>query len=369
MRVLVLSITAGQVHNSTAKAICSYFSSIGIESRMLDTYAYLSKLLGDTVAKGYILSVEGARGAYSKVYRQLEKRRKNGDEMSATRITGTILSKKLKKYIDIYDPDYIICTHIFAGIIIDVLKQKQAIRAKTLGILTDFMFHPYWEESIHFDYIVTANELLGLQAKKKGFRPEQVLPFGIPINPKFIPEIPKKEARESIGIDPDKPTVMLMSGSMGYGHIEKTVSLLDKMDTDFQLITVCGSNARAKERIDALDHTKKILNLGYADNVEVLMSASDCIISKPGGLTTSEALAKYLPMIIYDPIPGQEERNTEFLLNNGAAMRVTDTCPLDEVLYELLCNESRFETLKEAISLIRKPDSTVRLCEFVRDNP
>ena len=110
---------------------------------------------------------------------------------------------------------------------------------------------------------------------------------------------------------------------------------------------------------------KKFILLGFTDKVDVLMAAADAIISKPGGLTTSESLARRLPMIIDDPIPGHEDRNTEFLLNLGAAMLITDTFPIDEVLYTFFNFPRRRELMKESIDLIRKPDSTATLCEFI----
>ena len=151
---------------------------------------------------------------------------------------------------------------------------------------------------------------------------------------------------------------------MGYGHIESTVNTLDAVPHDFQIITVCGNNAEAKARIDAMRTKKRILNFGFTDKVDLLMDASDCIITKPGGLTSSEALAKCLPMIIVNPIPGQEDRNTEFLVNNGAAMAVTATSPLDEVLYQFFVDPRRSEIMREAIKLISKPESTKDICEF-----
>ncbi len=367
MKALVLSITAGQGHNATARAICSYLRSIGCEAEMLDTFNYLSSLLGETVSEGYLLTSSKAKTVYKNVYRLAEKRRKSHSELSATRQTAAVMAKKLKKFIDSYAPDVIICTHIFAGIILDVLKEKGECDAKCIGILTDFAFHPFWEEALHLDYVVTPNELLTAQALKKGFREVQVLPLGIPIHPKFSSGISKAEARAKLGLDLSKPTALLMSGSMGYGSIEETVTKIDRLPYDLQLITVCGSNSAAKARIDAMKTEKRILSLGFVDYVETLMDASDCIITKPGGLTSSEAMAKGLPMVIVNPIPGQEDRNTQFLTNNGAAMSVTSTCPLDEVLYQLLANPRRIEVMRDAISLIAKPNSTRDICEFAKN--
>ncbi len=365
MKVLVLSITAGEGHNSTAKTICEYFTEQGAEARVLDTYKFLNKALGLTIDKGYLFTVKSAKLAYKKVYRMLEKRKKSHDKVSATRATNRVLASKLLPFINEYQPDVIICTHIFAGMLLDSLKQYEKITARTYGIVTDFTMHPYWEEALHLDYIITANELLTVQALKKGYAPEQILPFGIPINRKFEHKQDRADARIELGLDVSKPTVLLMGGSMGYGNIESTVTMLDRLERDFQLITVCGNNKEAKLRIDALPTKKKVLNLGYVNNVDTLMDASDCIITKPGGLTTSEALAKRLPIIIVNPIPGQEDRNTEFLLNYGAAMSVTKTHPLDEAIYELFEYPEKIELMRAAIDMIRKPNATRALCDFV----
>lgn len=367
MKALVLSITAGGGHNATAKAICEYLESIGCHAEMLDTFEYLNHALGEAVSRGYLLMAKNAKLVYKGGYRLAEKRTKSSTEYSPTRTAGKILSKKLAKYIADYDPDVIICTHIFPAIILDVMKKKGKLRAKTIGVLTDFMFHPYWEEGCNLDFVVTPNEQLFSQALKKGFKESQILPMGIPIHPKFSDNSRSKaQARAELGLDINTRTVLLMSGSMGYGNIENTVKALDSVPYDFQIITVCGNNHVAKVSIDAMKTKKRILNLGFVDYVDKLMDASDCIISKPGGLTTSEAMAKRLPMVIVDPIPGQEDRNTEFLTNNGVAMAVTATTPLDEVIYQLLANPKRVEVMQDAIDLIAKPNSTRDICELAK---
>ena len=367
MKALVLSITAGQGHNATAKAICAYLESIGCEAEMLDTFNYLNRILGETVSKGYLITASKTKLLYKGGYRLAEMRKKSKSDVSPTRVGADILAKKLVKFINSYDPDVIICTHIFAGIILDVLKEKRETKAKCIGILTDFAFHPFWEEGLNLDYVVVPNELLTAQALKKGFTKDQVLPLGIPIHPKFSVNISQAEARARLGLDLNKRTVLLMSGSMGYGNIEETVNLLDKVPYDFQIITVCGNNSAAKAKIDTMHTKKRVLNLGFVDYVDILMDASDCIITKPGGLTSSEALAKGLPMVIVNPIPGQEDRNTEFFTNNGVAMAVTPTLPLDEVMYHLLSDPRRIEIMRESIKLIAKPESTKNICEFSKN--
>lgn len=366
MKVLLLSITAGQGHNATAKAISNYLDSMQIENKTLDTYRYINAFLGETVNKGYLLTSSKIKHAYAFFYEKLENRKKSKSIMSMTRITNKVLSHKLKKFIISYNPDVIVCTHIFAGILIDVLLEKEKIKAKTVGILTDFTFHPYWEEAQHLDYIIIPNELLINQAKKKGFQDNQIIPLGIPIHPKFSKSISKEEARKSLGLDQNKKTLLIMSGSMGYGNLEETVLELDAIENDFQMITVCGNNKEAKKQIDKLKTKKKILNYGFTTNVDILMDASDCIVTKPGGLTTSEAMAKMLPIIIVHPIPGQEDRNTAFFLNNGVAAAATRTCSIPEIVFQLFQSKKHIELMRECIKLIRKPDATKEICEFIK---
>ena len=365
MRVLILSVTAGGGHNSTARAIKSRLDAGGIESRILDTFEYISKPLAKTVSEGYLFVTAKAKLAFEEGYRLAEKRRRTADEKSQTRRNGRLLSRKLRRYIAIYDPDVIVYTHIFAGIMLDVIKVEHGLRAKTVGILTDFVFHPYFEEAVHLDYVVTACDQLLYQARRKGFRDEQILPMGIPVHPKFAAEQDPREARTSLGLDPDKTTLLLMGGSMGYGNLAETVDQLYAVDADFQLIVVCGSNERAKAELDVLEHRKPTLVIGWSREVDRLMDAADVIITKPGGLTTSESLAKRLPMIIVNPIPGQEERNTEFLLNQGAALAATETFPLDEAVWNLLTSPECNAQMRAAIDRIRRPNAADDIARFI----
>lgn len=366
MKVLIISVTCGQGHNSTAKAILKQLEANGIECTVLDAFEHINRILAKALDDGYQLSTKYISKPYASFYKLAEHRKKNAEDTSSVKVVNTLLASKLRRYIEDYNPDVIVTTHCFAAAMVDILKEKKIIHSVNIGIVTDFTAHPFWEESIHFDYIVTPSELLNLQLIRKGFTAEKILPFGIPIDPKFAVETTTKEkAREELGLLPDKLTILVMSGSMGFGNIRSVVAKLDMLPTDFQAIVVCGNNAEAKVEIDSMRKTKTFLTFGYVNNVDYLMTAADCIVTKPGGLTSSEALAKRLPMIIVNPIPGQEDRNTEFLLNSGAAMAASETCPVDEVIYQFLQNTKRRELMKESIDFLRHPESTKTLCDFI----
>lgn len=365
VKVLILSITAGQGHNSCAKTLSEVFTSMGVENHVLDTYAYISKFMCEAFSEGYLLSLK-AKYLYAKGYNMLERR--EASEHSAMRTSNKPIAKKLLKYINEYAPDAIVYTHVLAGLVLDILKENRSIDCKLYGIVTDFTMHPYWDDCLRSEYIVIPNSLLTEKAKAKGFLKSQILDTGIPISEKFSTIGDKSAARQSLGLDEKLPTILLMGGSMGYGNIASVVKQLDEQPIDFQIISVCGNNAEMKKTIDSLTVSKKLLSLGYCKCVDRLMDASDCIITKPGGLTSSEALAKRLPMIIANPIPGQEERNTDFLLNCGAAIRSSEFQPIDEMLHLLFSSKTRLSTILSAVDEIRRPRATRDLCEFIVNN-
>lgn len=365
MKVLILSVTAGQGHNQTAKVVSDYLNSVGAESSYMDTLEYVNPVLAESVSKGYLLSTKGLPRVYGEFYRLAEKRDAESRLHRISKSLNVLKSKKLAAYIREEAPDVVVCTHIFAGILLTYIKRTEFLTCKTVGIVTDFTFHPFWEDS-ELDYYITASELLTLQAVKKGIRPEQVLPLGIPIHPKFSVRREKHKARAQLGLS-DKRTILVMSGSMGYGKIENEIKELDKLDMDFQIVSICGNNDRLKRKIDKLQLTKEIYNYGYMNNVDVFMDAADCIITKPGGLTTSEALAKGLPIIMANPIPGQEDRNVEFLLNNGAAFYISPTYTIDEIIYQLFTNRTRRRLLRATVAALGKPNSTRDFVRFLYD--
>ncbi len=368
MKVLILTVTAGEGHNATAAAIQKSFEERGVDCRVLDTCMQINYGLYLLIAKGYLLCAANLKKAYAYVYGKLEHREfknKNSYVPSPTRTSYKIVKKKLAQYIDEYDPDAIVYTHVFGGAILDVIAEKKPLRARTVGILTDFAPHPFWEETLRTDRVVIANDLIIPNLERKGLKKEQLLPIGIPIRPQFAEMMPKRDARATLGLDPDLPTVLLMGGSMGYGSLATTIKDIDALDTPLQVICVCGRNEKAKAEIDKMDFQKKVLTFGYTDQISLLMDASDAIVSKPGGLTTSEALAKRLPMIICNPIPGQEDRNAEFLLNSGVALKVSKHASLSDVVYQLFHDPARIELMKQNIDLIRRPNSTADLVDTV----
>ncbi len=367
MKVLVLSVTAGEGHNSTAKALKKQFELQGHQCEVLDTYLNINKGLYDIVSKGYLLTVDKFKKLFSKAYTKLENRSKNSYETSWSRLANRVIAKKTYNTIIEYSPDVLIYTHPFCGILVDVIMQRKETNFLAMGIVTDYVMHPFWEEALRTNYVVIPNELLIPAAIRKGFKREQILPLGIPIDPKFSFIAPKAEVRAKLGLDINKNTILIMGGSMGYGSLCDIIKKIDDLELDLQIICVCGNNTEEREKIDATVFKKKVLNYGYVSNVDELMDAADCIVSKPGGLTTSETLAKRLPMIICNPIPGHEQRNAEFLQNNGVGMAIGGSYSVADAIHQLFTLPNHLETMRKNIDVIRKPSSTANICSFAEE--
>lgn len=370
MKILILSMTAGEGHNSAARAMQEYFVSKGAACEVVDTYAYISPVIANSINKSYLWITRRAKRAYGLGYEIAEKRTPPKlTEITPAQVLNLPITREIHELIDNTAPDAIVFTHVFVGMMLDTLKQSGKLHIPTVGILTDFIFHPYWEDCTDNDYVVIPSPFLKHQGVRKGFREEQLLPFGIPISPRFAQTMDKAAARASLGLDPTLPTVLLMGGSMGFGRMADSVAALDRiaLDTDFQMIAVCGNNQKMREQIAAIEGQlhHPILNLGFSRSVDRLMDAADCIVTKPGGLTTSEALAKRLPMVIVNPIPGQEMRNAEFLLNSGTAVSANIMCGVEELVLEILSDENRRAAMAQCIETLRRPDSTRDVCEFV----
>lgn len=363
MKILIMTVTAGNGHNATAVSLKECFETQGANVVIQDIYQYAGKLLFDTIDKGYRLASQYLRKPYKSAYTKLENIA-NGSPYASLISSKPVLAHKFKEYFETHRYDVIICTHIFAAIVIDELKNRSVLDTPTIGINTDYCIHPFWESVDRIEYIVISGEELMPTALRRGIRRRCLLPLGIPVNEKFRSKVDAPAARRALGLDEDKSTVLIMGGGMGYGYIEENVRYVDRLDIDVQLVCVAGNNSRLLYKLEQVRTRHPVYLRGFVDNVETYMDAANCLVTKPGGITVSEALVKKLPMILVNPLPGQEERNTEFLRNYGVAMQANPAFPAPDIIQEMLSNPVRVEMMRRLAELIAKPDATRDICEF-----
>ncbi len=368
MKLLIITAPLGNGHNAVARAISDCFTTQYPDAscEILDMYEYISPHLKKATASGYFLSMKTlshfhdmASNAYT---RQDEK---DFNEYTPSRLADAFLASRLRHAIDAYAPDCIVCTMVYAAQAVDLLKEHGAITCPCYGIITDFTVQNYWEDVEYFEYIVAPSEYLQPQFMRRGIDFSRVLPFGIPIRKQFQTKHDKLEMRKKFGLHETLPTILLMSGGMGFGDLPEYITSIEELPFDVQIVVICGKNEKLFEKVHALQTHNTMKVFGYVSNVDEIMDAADCLLSKPGGITTSESLAKGLPMLMIHPLPGVEDRNVEFLQANGAAIYITKTWQISDAIHLLFQCPGRIDRLRESIQAIAKPHATQDLCRHI----
>lgn len=368
MKAMILSITAGQGHHAAAKSIAEAFHNHGATVKVVDVYKQIDKNLSDAVNKGYLLSMKHIPKAYRALYELVDSKTEPATKYAPRNVANFLLSIKFEKFIEEFDPDVIVCTHVFAAHIINELKRREKlVDIPTIGIVTDYTIHPFWEDVTNIEYIEIPSELLTPRAEMKNISKSRLLPFGIPIQQKFFNRTAKEYARKLFDIPPDSKVILVMGGSMGYGNVPEIIDGILKFDPTCTVIAVCGKNKRQYNKLVSASYDNNVKVFGFTDKVDILMDAADCIVTKPGGLTISEAIAKNLPMIFINPIPGQEDRNQEFFLNRGLVIAVTKTFTIEEALYFLFSEPGRLDSIKNQLEIISKPNPSEKIVEFTNN--
>lgn len=275
-------------------------------------------------------------------------------------------SPKLKNLIDRFRPDAIACSQAFpCGMVAD-FKKTYGSSIPLVAILTDYVPHSYWIYDSIDTYVVPSEEVAG-RLRQKGVPPEKIKALGIPFDPKFNKPVSRPAVLKQLGFKEGIPTILIMGGGQGLGPIKTLVRSLEGVKKEIQEIVVTGTNRKLyrslKRKIKK--YRKRIALFGYADNVNELMSVSDMIITKPGGVTTVEALSNRLPMIIVRPIPGQETNNAEFLISKGAALKVDSASGAGALIESLLSDPQRLKDLRDAAGRIAKPHASLDIARLL----
>ncbi|HTY45615.1 MAG TPA: glycosyltransferase [Patescibacteria group bacterium] len=275
-------------------------------------------------------------------------------------------SAKFKKLFDRFHPDVVACAQAFpCGMVADFKKLYQA-DIPLVAVLTDYIPHSYWLYDT-IDYYAVPAEEISRSLVLKGVPPEKIKPLGIPFDHKFNEPVSQEKVLRKLGLAPDVPAVLIMGGGQGLGPIKTVIRRLEYAEAQFQQIIVTGSNKKLyrslKRRIR--HHRKKTLLFGYVHNVHELMSVSSLIITKPGGITTAEAMSKALPMVIINPIPGQEASNTAFLTARGAAVKIDNAKDIHLVVDDLLLHPEKLQSMRQAAGSIGKPTASLDIARLL----
>jgi len=231
-------------------------------------------------------------------------------------LLNTLYHKSLLRQINDYDPQLIVCPHMFSAHAVTWLLERGQLHVPTVGLITDYTWTPFWEENA-LDLYIVANQAVADECMAHGIPREKLAPAGIPVGARFQQKMGKAQAREAFGVSGDEIVFGIMGGSMGYGKIFEIAAELHRQMPQARVLAVCGTNQAVFDRVKSIPN---VTALGFISNVDVLMDAVDVLLTKPGGLSTTEAMTKRVPLVITNPIPGGEERNSTMLASLGMAV-------------------------------------------------
>lgn len=369
-KVLILSISVGSGHTRAAEAMKDAILEKDplTEVEILDTFCYANPLLGKVIIGTYMELIKVSPLIYHFLYTKAEGKHNSSSKREFIRLLNKLTSAKLISYIEKFKPDVIVCTHPFPLGIVNTIKQDLELKTPVIAVITDYTVHPFWVFE-NVNYYIIANEELKKGLLRFGVSEEKVKVTGIPIDPQFANSVDKLSLIEKLGLSNKSPILLVMGGGLGLGPLKKIVNSLNNLNEDFQILVVVGKNKNLQKNLtELLPFFKKPTKVyGFVKNIHEFMEVSDLIVSKPGGLTSSESLAKGVPMVIINPIPGQEERNSEFLINAEVAVKVNEEAELPAVISKLLANPKQIETMKNSARQQGRSDSALRVAEFLLD--
>ena len=372
-KILIFTVTAGNGHNAVANALKQKLIDEGKTVKIVDLFKeYDTKLKHLIINDGYLFLSTQLTNVYNNFFEYYSNINPNRRDSGATQDFLKGLSAKTLKTIYSYRPDVILCTHLYPAIIITNLKKAFPINAKVIAFLTDYIVHPFWESTIGIDYIITPSEHLTDTLLYKGFSLDQIKCLGYPIQDKFSETISKQAACKKLKLDSNVLTVCVTCGGYGYVKMPKLIRQLLNVKYPLQIISVCGRNKISKRKIDKIKNdvklektNKKILNYGYSNDIDLLFSASDIMVSKGGCTFINEAMSKTLPQIFIKNLPFQEQYNAEYMQDNNAGLIATKDFDIDKIVNMLCANPQKINDLKQNIIKIRKPNAINDICKFI----
>lgn len=360
MKVLLLSCSTGGGHDAAARAIMEKLNEFDVETQMLNSYTLKSKRFAKTVDTAYLDIIAAVPSFFKGIF-------KFAEFISSSKIKSPVYGinrffrKPLDKYIVENDFDLVIATHVFQAQILTSVKKKKP-NLKFIFIVTDYTFMPFSNE-IDPDYIVIPSKLLKEKYLKRKVKKEKILTFGIPISPKFEVTHTKKDARKHLSLPINKKIVLIMTGSTGFGKVENTIETIQNNFKDVHIVTICGNNEKLKDKLSF--GYENLTAVGFTKEVNIYLDACDVVLTKPGGLTSTEIASKNVPVIFTDPIPGIENYNANFFKNLNMAYVSENSENLVEYLDELLNNKWQVTKMKINQSKYINKNSTKDLVKFI----
>lgn len=364
-RILVLSASVGAGHVRAAEAVALALRKLcprcSIEA--VDVLGLASKTFRRLYGKGYLDFANRAPHLLGFVYDVLDRPAKEKPPASPLRIA--LEKQNLKPFLKLLAAEpwaLVINTHFLPAEIIAALRRSRRIGVPQMTVVTDFMVHRLWVQEPCERYFLASAESAAY-ASALGIPAERITVTGIPIHPVFGRPLSVAEARRELAVAGGRPLILVLSGGFGVGPVEAIVQAVQAIERPLDIVVVCGRNAALEQRLTAQPPRAphRVRTLGYTPVLDRWLAAADLVISKPGGLTASEILARGAAFAIVNPIPGQESRNADYLLENGAAVKIGPLATLPWKIETLLSDPARLRRLRRQARRLARPGAAFEI--------
>lgn len=369
MKVLILHASAGAGHQRAAEALAKAFRSECPESDTLvsDVLDFTPALFRRTYGKGYLMLVRRAPELWGYMYDRSDRKALVPWRAKMREVFNQINAASFFGFYRGFAPDVTVCTHFMPLEVLSSMSRRRRVPLNMHCCVTDFAVHSLWISQGVSCYFV-ATEEARRQLARRGQPEDDIVVAGIPIDPVFAERRAAPDARQALGLRGDLPMVLALSGGFGVGATSEVIRAFgDYAGPACQVVAVAGANPKLRRRAQAAagEATVPVTVFGRVTNMHDLLDAADLVITKPGGLSTSECLAKGRPMLITDPIPGQEQRNCEYLLERGAARRLYDPVDAPSMVARLLGDPAMLARMRDNVDRIGKPHAARDIARHV----
>jgi processive 1,2-diacylglycerol beta-glucosyltransferase len=367
-KILFLSVSAGAGHVRAAEALrlTAEASLPHIEARHLDVMDYVPSTFRKLYTDFYIFLSDSYPALWGMLYQRSSEADPEGPAQKLRRAAERLGTGDLRKAIDAFAPDAIVCTHFLPAEILMYEIRRGRLTVPVWVQVTDFDLHGMWVIPRMTGFFAASDEI-AFRMRANQIEAARVHTTGIPVMPAFAQSHDRQTCAQHFGLDPARQTIMLMGGGAGIGKLDEVTAMLMRLEHDFQLIVLTGRNEAVLARLKALaaEHSGRLFPFGFTNEVAQLMACSDLVITKPGGLTTSECLAMGVPMVVNAPIPGQEERNADYLLEQGAALKAIDLISIEYRVRQLLAEPERLARMRECARRLGQPQAAQHVLDIV----
>lgn len=366
MKILLLHASAGGGHKRAAEALADTARSRGIQPIVRDILDFVPPLYRKTYAGGYLRLIRAMPEVWGYLYTQTHRNAQRPIERNLRSIFNKLNAFSFYRFLRKVNPDAVICTHFMPLELIASRRPRAALPVPLAAVVTDFAAHSLWYCKGAHHYFV-ASEEAARQLIRKGHDPSRITLSGIPVMPPFQETTAPADALKTLGLDPRLPAVLILSGGYGVGPTLKLMEAFLHDPPACQLLISAGKNPAIEAQCRALAQNAPlpITVFGFVPFIHTLMDAASFVISKPGGLTCAEVLAKGKPLLIVEPVPGQEQRNAEYLLENGCALRLFETEEAPWKIRALLADPERSARISAAARRLAQPRAAEVILEAV----